>query len=52
MMDRKRKWFMSEPDEVWEAVASHRPYLPALGIGAALAEISTKFSMILEPISF
>ncbi len=35
--------------DVVEAMASHRPYCPALGIDAALEEISKKRSILYDP---
>lgn len=35
--------------DVVEAMASHRPYRPKLGIGAALAEISKNGGLLYDP---
>jgi len=35
--------------DVVEAMASHRPYRPGLGIGAALAEIETNRGILYDP---
>jgi PAS domain S-box-containing protein/putative nucleotidyltransferase with HDIG domain len=35
--------------DVVEAMASHRPYRPALGVGKALEEISTKSGILYDP---